>query len=393
MSLEGWLERNLGFEVPRPGLQRIQKAIELFCLEFSQKKIITIGGTNGKGETARELYRLGLQKEKCALWTSPHLVSVRERFSLNGELAQEPALAELFVSTREKLLEADLKLSYYEFLFLAFLRFSASARCLVLEVGLGGRFDAVNALDADVVLLTSISRDHQEYLGNRLDGILAEKIALARKGKKLVTNFELSYLRRLAKAHCSKVGIEFLDLYEEGASSAGNSFSDNNRKLASYCAAEIFGEGLEAEEARNSFPLLSFEYEGALCHGLTAHNPDGVRKGVQFLNDAKYTNSYKLVLLSFSNRRPEDAMAMIKTIKLWSKRVGANAEVVISAFDHPKAMGPVELKSLARQAQVKYFDDTKNLFKTYKLAGENVLVLGSNYFIGRLCEQSGFAGR
>ena len=392
-SPELWLERNLGFERPKPGLERVKSAIEALGLEFSGAKFVTVGGTNGKGECARRLYRMALDETSAALWTSPHLKSVTERFSKDGEFVDEQDLLKLFEATLGKTRQAGLSLSYYEFLFLVFLVFAQDCPLLILEVGLGGRWDAVNAIDADLVLLTSISRDHQEYLGPRYDGILAEKIALARPGKELVTNFELGYLRGLARQESLRRGFTWSDLFELGACRLGHTFSRRNQELAAKAFEKLFGRRPDLKTISEEGPLVEFTYEGALCHALPSHNPDGVRKGVQFLNEAKYTKSYKFVLLSFSERSFKDAMTMLKTVRLWLEKSAKNTELAITAFSHPKAMEGPKLKQLARQAQVNYFDEPKEFFETYRPRDKDVFVLGSNYFIGALCGERGFARR
>ncbi|MEX1098825.1 MAG: hypothetical protein WEB87_00280, partial [Bacteriovoracaceae bacterium] len=260
MNLEHWLEKNIGFENFRPGLWRIQKALKLFELDFSDKKIVAVAGTNGKGQTARELYKLCLEESSCALWTSPHLVSVTERFSKNGKEIASQELEELCARAMFRLRKAELELSYYEFLFLAFLLFSRNERILVLEAGLGGRLDAVNALKADLVLLTSISRDHQEILGNRFDLILGEKIALAQDGAELATNFELKYLRQKTRAWCQEHGVQWTDLFEKGSCDKSFNFERRNKVLAFFGFCKIFNKEF-CSPRFSSEGLLTFSFE------------------------------------------------------------------------------------------------------------------------------------
>ena len=383
MNLEKWLETNIGYEAFRPGLDRVVQALNLFDLGLPDKKIISIAGTNGKGQTSREIYRLCQSRVSCALWTSPHLVFLEERFSKNGELIGRTDLENLCFETFHELEKAQLKLSYFEFLFLVFLRFASDCDVLVLEVGLGGRLDAVNVVDADIAVVTSISRDHQDYLGNRYEQILSEKLGLARAGSLTVTNFELSYLRRLSKDFLGRLNSEWIDLFDAKICSSDMHFSKRNLLLANFCVSKLLGEDF-SDELVDSSPLIEFEIDGVVCHGLTSHNPDGVRKGVQFLNHDKYTNPYQLVLMSFSDRRMEDAQTMLNTVKAW---MGEKGNIVLSAFDHPKAMPRDHVIDLAQKARVKFVNDATEFIKNSN--ADKTLVLGSNYFIGQLLQGLG----
>ena len=144
-------------------------------------KVVIIAGTNGKGETAHTLNTLALKQEiKVALWTSPHILSLRERFCFEGEdLSYEElelALGDEFANQKKE----GFFLGYYETLFSVFLSLALkkNPELLILEVGLGGRFDAVNLMNPDLCLITSIGRDHEEFLGRGHRKILLEKLVI-----------------------------------------------------------------------------------------------------------------------------------------------------------------------------------------------------------------------
>ena len=157
--------------------------------------VITVTGTNGKGSTCAMLdailrsagYRVGL-------YTSPHLLRYHERVRVNGVDATDAELLEAFGAVEDaRLATADVQgqpilLTYFEFGTLAALWLFARAGLdvLVLEVGLGGRLDAVNIIDADVAVLTSVDIDHVEYLGAERDSIGREKAGIFRRGKPAV---------------------------------------------------------------------------------------------------------------------------------------------------------------------------------------------------------------
>ena len=149
--------------------------------------VFTVGGTNGKGSTCALLESI----LRCAgystgLYTSPHLLRYNERVRIDGVDATDEALVEAFVAVEDARLAAGgVPLTYFEFGTLAALRLFAAAKpdAVILEVGLGGRLDAVNVVDADVAILTSIDIDHVDYLGPTREDIGREKAGIFRAGK------------------------------------------------------------------------------------------------------------------------------------------------------------------------------------------------------------------
>lgn len=148
------------------------------------KRVLTVAGTNGKGsvvETAGALAKArGL---RYGQYTSPHLISVRERIRVDGVMVEEALLVSALDAV--EVARGDVALTYFEFLTLAgFEVFQRHALDLwILEIGLGGRLDAVNVIDSEVSVITSIGLDHQEYLGERVEQIAAEKAGVMRAGK------------------------------------------------------------------------------------------------------------------------------------------------------------------------------------------------------------------
>ncbi|HXM81359.1 MAG TPA: bifunctional tetrahydrofolate synthase/dihydrofolate synthase [Burkholderiales bacterium] len=187
-SLEDWLqfiERqhpaaiSLGLERVNEVLGRLRAA--LAC------PVITVGGTNGKGSTCAMLEAiLRAAGYRTGLYTSPHLVRYGERVRVAGEEADEAALCEAFAAVDAA--RGPIALTYFEFGTLAALWLFARQNidAAVLEVGLGGRLDAVNAVDADCAVLTSVGIDHVEYLGNDREAIGREKAGIFRAGRPAV---------------------------------------------------------------------------------------------------------------------------------------------------------------------------------------------------------------
>jgi dihydrofolate synthase/folylpolyglutamate synthase len=146
--------------------------------------IIIVGGTNGKGSTCAMLESILLQAGyRVGLYTSPHLLRFNERMRINGEEASDEALVDSFCKIEAA--RGEISLSYFEFTTLAAMQLFADARldAVIFEVGLGGRLDAVNVLDADVAIVTSVDLDHMEYLGDTREKIGFEKAGIYRSGR------------------------------------------------------------------------------------------------------------------------------------------------------------------------------------------------------------------
>lgn len=146
-------------------------------------RVITVGGTNGKGSTITLVHDvLRAAGGNPGLYTSPHLVHYNERIRIGDRPVADAALIRAF--ERVERARDGASLTYFEFGTLAALACFADAGCdtWLLEVGLGGRLDAVNALDADVAVITTIGLDHQEWLGDSIESIAAEKAGILRSG-------------------------------------------------------------------------------------------------------------------------------------------------------------------------------------------------------------------
>ncbi len=165
------------------GLERLREVAARAALKL-QCKVITVAGTNGKGSTCAMLESiLRAAGYKVAAYIKPHLIRFNERARINGEEVSDDALIrefEVIESARGKT-----QLTYFEFSTLAILRCfqNADVDIAILEVGMGGRLDAVNLIDADCSIVTSIDIDHAEYLGGTREAIGWEKAHVYRHGK------------------------------------------------------------------------------------------------------------------------------------------------------------------------------------------------------------------
>jgi dihydrofolate synthase/folylpolyglutamate synthase len=181
------------------GLERVATVLQ--CMDLGKLKftIISVSGTNGKGSSVAMLDAIYRAAGYCVgAYTSPHIKNYNERVSIDGVTVSDYQLCEVFEEIDQA--RNDVSLTYFEFGTLAAIALMAKANVDIgiLEVGLGGRLDAVNILDADVAVISSIGMDHQEWLGDNREKIALEKAGIARSGKPVVCG-ELDPPASLAK--------------------------------------------------------------------------------------------------------------------------------------------------------------------------------------------------
>ncbi|MDH5858339.1 bifunctional tetrahydrofolate synthase/dihydrofolate synthase [Lampropedia aestuarii] len=177
------------------GLERVAKVAQTLQLHFDCP-VITVAGTNGKGSTCAMLEAIALQSGyRAGVYTSPHLVDFEERCRVGGEIVQADALVPHFEAVEQARFAAGgdsgpVSLSYFEFTTLAIARLLSHSKLdvAILEVGLGGRLDATNIVDADCAIITSIDIDHIEFLGPDRESIGREKAGIMRAGKPVVVS-------------------------------------------------------------------------------------------------------------------------------------------------------------------------------------------------------------
>lgn len=169
------------------GLARSREVAQRLGVQRVAPKQLIIAGTNGKGSTALFAQALLIaQGHRVGTTLSPHLERFNERVLLQGEEVDDAALCAAFAAVEEA--RREIPLTYYEYSVLAALWLFRRAQLdvCVLEIGLGGRLDTINLLDADVAVITNIGLDHQSYLGETLEAIGAEKVAICRPGSPVI---------------------------------------------------------------------------------------------------------------------------------------------------------------------------------------------------------------
>ena len=189
-TLDGWLAHceRLHTKTIDMGLERLAVVRDRLGLRFHMP-VITVAGTNGKGSTCAMLESVALQSGyRVGLYIKPHLVHFTERCRVNGEPVAGEALLPHFEAVEAA--RGDTPLTWFEYTTLAIMRLLSQAPLdlVILEVGMGGRLDAVNVVDPDCAVITSIALDHMEFLGPDREAIGREKAGIMRPGRPVVVS-------------------------------------------------------------------------------------------------------------------------------------------------------------------------------------------------------------
>lgn len=188
-TLDEWLYylENLHNREIDMGLERVTQVYQALSIDLSFATVITVAGTNGKGTTCAFLENALLSKGlSVSVYSSPHIHRFNERLRSNNENCTD----ELFIKAFEKIeaCRGNISLSYYEYTTLAALLIVEAVKpdFILLEVGLGGRLDATNIVDADIAIITTVDLDHQAFLGNDRESIGFEKAGIMREQQRVI---------------------------------------------------------------------------------------------------------------------------------------------------------------------------------------------------------------
>lgn len=194
-------------------LDRIRQLLDLLGNPQKSYPVIHIGGTSGKGSTSHFTAKI-LEESgyRVGLSVSPHLISVRERLTVNGESASEAEFSDVFWSMKPSI-DAVAKTnplgapSYFEIVVALALEYfrRKSVDVAVVEVGMGGRFDATNVIDSTVSVVTNVGLDHTEFLGDTVEKIILEKQEIIKPNTRTVSGVTQESVRKLVEEKCAAI--------------------------------------------------------------------------------------------------------------------------------------------------------------------------------------------
>ncbi len=271
------------------GLERVSAVAARLSLDSPRPPVATIAGTNGKGSTCALLEAIALdQGQRVGLFTSPHLLRYNERIRLDGKPVPDAQIIEAFEAIDAA--RGDISLTYFEFGALAALWVFSRQELdvVVLEVGLGGRLDAVNIIDATVAVITSISLDHEAWLGSDRETIGGEKAGILRPGIDAIiadADPPQSVVERVRKLDCRASYFDPAAPAQAGAIRPENVFAA--RSAAACLGFPIDDARLARVMATLVLPgrLQRLEHQGREIVLDVAHNPAAVDNLLAWLDE------------------------------------------------------------------------------------------------------------
>lgn len=395
-----WIERQHP-EAIELGLERVREVAARMGLGRPARRVATVAGTNGKGSTVAFIEAIAREAGlRTGAYTSPHLLAYNERVRIDGRQADDGALAGAFAAVEAA--RGGVPLTYFEFGTLAALWLfeRAGLDLAILEVGLGGRLDATNLVDADVAVITTVDLDHQEWLGADREDIGAEKAAIARPWRPLVLGEDdppASVLRHAYGIGASTIraGCDFFADPAEGGRWAWRELNYalelplpalaapvQLRNAATAIAAlraldlEIPEEAIARGVAGARLPgrLQCFERDGVLVAVDVGHNPQAARELDAWLRASPVNGRTRVVYAALADKDVAAVVGAVTGVDAW--HFAGTLEAGTRGLD----AATLEARLRGTVVDGRYHDDVDAALDAAlagSAAGDRILVFGS----------------
>lgn len=403
----------------KPGLERVETLLQLCGSPHKQLTTLHIAGSNGKGSSstmlAATLAESGL---RVGLFTSPHLVDFRERIRINGEMVSEEFVVQFVERIRQKM-PPELSPTFFELTTaLAFAYFAKEkVDIAVIEVGMGGQLDSTNVIQPLVSLITNVSMDHAQYLGNTLPLIAGEKagiikshtpVVLSRSSEKEVTEVVVAKAKELQAPLTLADREQEILMYQPlkiGYKVTTAHFGTFTLPLGGEYQIENLGGVLQVLLLLRT---KGYQIEDAALHqGLQRLSHYGLRGRLEVLQQSNPT------IVIDTGHNPDAWQHLAPTLQQWQKEGGLvmligmagdkdvphvvthfppEAHYIFCQAHTPRALPATELQALAQAVGVTHSEVIPDIHEAYKVAiqrakelgAETLFVGGSNYVIGEL---------
>ena len=399
LSLSEWLE---ALQSQHPweidlGLDRVSAVADAMGLRAAPPLTITVAGTNGKGSVVSVLSRVLSDSGLCVgRYMSPHLLRFNERICINEREVDDAGLVAAFEAIEQK--RGDVSLTYFEAATLAtlYIFHARQVDVQILEVGLGGRLDAVNILDADLTVITSIGMDHTDWLGNDRSQIALEKAGVARSGQPCVVaepdpppslaayltslGAEVSWINQDWRVEADRVHTSGGETY--GVSPPAGLLPQNVgaavealSRLPGFSLSPASLEALSSVSVQGRVSLHRFEGKDVLLD--VAHNAESVAQLSRYLSDHPVAGKTRALFGVMGDKPIHDMLHNCSgIIDEWN---------LIDLSHVPRAMAPQDVASLLQGehvADMGVFSDLWPMVRARTAEHDRVIVFGSFFSVG-----------
>ncbi len=409
-SLNQWLSHieSIHYSEIELGLDRITQVYKRLFPKGVPFEVITVGGTNGKGSCCAYLQGIFVEAGiSVGKYTSPHISVFNERVDVNQQLVDDKLICKAFTQIENA--REDIKLTYFEYATLAALCVFAYQKVdlAVMEVGLGGRLDAVNILEPQVSIITSIGLDHVDWLGDDIKVIAQEKVAIARKAKPCVVGEQTLPDGMLASIQ--DIGAEPVLINEQFSVNRDDDnwsidgYLDNIPLLQSNVSHQYSNAACAVVAAvASSFDVsdkaLRAGLENTIVEGrcqivskqpLTivdvAHNEDSINGLIEFMASQEYSGRCLAVFSMLADKDIAQSLSGLHDL--------VNEWHIAEIQDIPRAMPLDDLETLLSKAgsassnNVDVYESLLEAYKTVKKSATDddcILIFGSFHVVGEL---------
>ncbi|CAN5612375.1 folylpolyglutamate synthase/dihydrofolate synthase family protein [soil metagenome] len=325
------------------GLENIRRLLHALGVLGKHQRIIHVAGTNGKGSTCAMIDAISREQGyRTGLFTSPHLVSFRERIRVNGVMIGKADVAAGLATIRDLTLSWDPHPTFFEIATALALQHFQQTGCevVVLETGMGGRLDATNAITPVVSVITPVALDHQKWLGETIEEIAGEKAGIIKPEVPVVSAAQQPRIVEVlrAKAAACEAPLEFVSssVDDKRINLAG----EHQQQNAALAVAAIHASGIAVKPAAITAGLANVSWparfqrwnDNLVIDG--AHNPAGAKTLVKTWRGAFGDNRAVVILATLRDKDTASIVAELAPI---------TARVILPQARAARALSPVEL--------------------------------------------------
>ncbi|MBQ8635720.1 bifunctional folylpolyglutamate synthase/dihydrofolate synthase [bacterium] len=382
------------------GLERITKILELLGNPQEKTNIIHIAGTNGKGSTSKIISQILIEhfqeKEKIGLFTSPHLFSYEERIRINNKKIDSELFNKLTNHIDLLAKSNNIELSEFELITaVAFYYFNLEkVKYIVLEVGLGGLFDATNIVKDSTAVITTIDFDHTERLGNNIKEIAKQKGGIIKENSNVIIsqdNLGYETIKKIAKEKAANiiklpnVKIKFSDknyAIIENEKFEFNLLGSHQAQNLSLAIATVNSLNLKIQKDTFKKALKNVSWHFRLEYIKeknilidAGHNPSGIKTLKNFLEE-NFKDTKKVFI--FGCLKNKDYQTMLEILDPQEN------EFIFYEFDYPNAL---KFKELDKKYQTKKISSLKEIETIIKTNNNLKIFCGSIYMLGKIFKE------